>query len=38
MADVLSPAEVAQAAARLAGRIRRVSVSQLNPDVLLVHE
>jgi len=38
MADVLSPAEVAQAAARLAGRIRRVSVSRLNPDVLLVHE
>lgn len=30
--------QVAEAAARLAGRIRRVPVSRLNPDTLLVHE
>jgi len=32
------PAQVAEAAARLAGRTRRVTVSRLEPDILLVHE
>lgn len=38
MATEFGPAQIAEAVARLAGRIRPVTVSRLDPDTLLAHE